>query len=430
MMKKTSRFLAFALLAAVTCAWAADNFTVNVMVGSETEAPSLVFGEADEASTMPFPPFSAMFGVKDVYLANPANLSGEEATVTGDMARLGVDLHTASEDNAWVLVASTDASLKLNSDSEVTLYLQSDDDASAEAKEITLSEGNPYSLAAKAGVNYTLRKTRSVGEDAITPAVDPANQSIFLAQDEATKSYVSMKNGNASFSGTELTLQVVTGDKEVVLTDGTNYYWNDGTTSTTAPTAGWILKVAATDATIAYQDAAATLAFTEGTHDIVLSMTALAGGYKPVSTALLDGSTKIAAFDWVILRAGTLDFDGNGVVDMNDAMYLYNYVSAGCPTTEDDWFTTEELKPFVENATDADFQTALEILQAAGDTLDYDNDGDVDMNDAMYLYNYVSAGCPNTEDDWFTTEELKPFVENATDSDLQTALEALQGLKE
>ena len=429
-MKKTSRLLAFVLLAAVACAWAADNFTVNVMVGSETEAPSLVFGEAEEESAVPFPPFSAMFGVKDVYLANPANLSGDEAAVTGDMARLGTDLRTASDDNAWVLVASTDASLKLHSNSEVTLYLQSDADASAEAEEITISDGHPYSLAAKAGVNYTLRKTRSAGDGAITPAVDPANQSIFLEQDEATKNYVSLKNGSASFSGTALTLQVVTGDKEVTLTDGTDYYLNDGTTSSTAPAAGWILKVAADGAAITYQDAAATLAFAEGSHDIVLSMTALSGGYRPVSTTLFDGSTKIAAFDWVILRAGTLDFDGNGVVNMNDAMYLYNYVSADCPTAEDDWFTIEELKPFVENATDADLQAALETLQAAGDTLDYDNDGDVDMNDAMYLYNYVSADCPAAEDDWFTTEELKPFVENATDGDLQTALETLQGLKE
>ncbi len=427
-MKKTSQLLAFALLVVATCAWAAESFTVNVMVGNETESPSLVFGEATEASTVPFPPFSAMFGVKDVYLANPENLEGETATVTGDMARLGTDLRAASDDdNAWVLVASTDAALKLNSTDASTLYLQSD----AEGAEVVEISEYPYSLSAKAGVNYTIRKTR--GSDdmapiAITPAQDPANQAIFLAKDEESKTYVSTKDGTVSFTGTTLSLQVVTGDKEVTLTDGTNYYGNDGTTAETAPAAGWILKVAG--ATISsYKDAAATLTWTtEEEHTVTLSMTALAGGYKPVSTTLLNDTTKLAAFDWVILRAGTLDFDGDEDIDMNDAMYLYNYIGAECPTAEDDWFTIEEMKPFVENATDDDLQAALETLQAAGDTLDFDNDGDIDMNDAMYLYNYIGAECPTAEDDWFTIEEMKPFVENATDDDLQTALETLQGI--
>ena len=73
------------LLAGVVCALslqANDAFQCDVYVGN-SDGVSLTFGVGDN-DLKPFPPFSAMFGVKDVFLANPANYTAA-ADVEGDM---------------------------------------------------------------------------------------------------------------------------------------------------------------------------------------------------------------------------------------------------------------------------------------------------------------------------------------------------------
>ena len=50
------------------------------------------------------------------------------------------------------------------------------------------------------------------------------------------------------------------------------------------------------------------------------------------------------------------------------------------------------------------------------------------MDDAMYLYNFVGAGCPTPGDDWFAAADLQPFTTNASQERLQAALETLQSL--
>ncbi|MGN0866586.1 MAG: hypothetical protein ACI4SG_02775 [Oligosphaeraceae bacterium] len=427
-MTKKSSFLLAALLLACVWTQAAGAFTIHVMMGGETESPSLIFGEAAEAKAIPFPPFSAMFGVKDVYLANPDNL-GETAKVSGDLARLGTDLRVADEDNAWVLVAATDARLVLQPADEEskgeTLYLTQDDAQDEEAVEVTF----PYALTAKAGVNYTLRKTRS--GSAITPAQDPANVLVFLDREEGETVFHG-EDTQVAASGSTLTLKLVNGNTDpVTLQDlyGT-FHLADGTTSDKAPETGWILQVRGGAASLDYEEDA-TITLAADATGVTLAALALKGGYKPISASLFnEDGQRIATVNWVILPSGTLDYDGNGEVDMDDAMYVYNLVGAGCPTPEDDWFVSADLQPFTTNATSELLQAALETLQGLPSQLDFDGSGEVDMDDAMYLYNYVGAGCPAAEDDWFVSADLQPFTTNATQERLQTALETLQSLRD
>ncbi len=425
MIQKHSFLLAAVLFA---CVWtqAAGAFTIHVMMGGETQSPSLIFGEATEAKTVPFPPFSAMFGVKDVYLAHPENLGGV-ANVSGDLARLGTDLRLASAENAWVLVAATDARLTLQAadgeSEEIVLFLTQDDAPGGEPQEVTL----PYSLSAKAGVNYTLRKTRNGSP--ITPAQDPANVVVFLDRAEGETSFTGEETQVATTAQT-LTLKLVNGNTDpVTLEDiyGT-YHYADGTTSGQAPETGWILQVKGGAAALSYgEDATITLG--EGSTSVTLAAQALKGGYKPIAASLFDEEDqRIATVNWVILPSGTLDYDGNGEVDMDDAMYVYNLVGAGCPTPEDDWFVAADLQPFTTNATWELLQAALETLQGLPSQLDFDGNGEVDMDDAMYLYNFVGAGCPTPEDDWFAAADLQPFTTNASQERLQAALETLQSL--
>ena len=132
--------------------------------------------------------------------------------------------------------------------------------------------------------------------------------------------------------------------------------------------------------------------------------------------------------------SGTLDFDNDGDIDNDDAMYLYNFVLSGCPL--DDWFTAESILGFTNlDATNADdmakAETALACMRKNLAMLDFDGDGDNDNDDAMYVYNFVLSGCPM--EDWFTAESILGFTNldagNADDmAKAETALNSLRKL--
>jgi len=132
----------------------------------------------------------------------------------------------------------------------------------------------------------------------------------------------------------------------------------------------------------------------------------------------------------IIQQLGTLDFDGNEVVNMDDVMYLYNYASWGFPSVEDGqgWFDGSYLLPYTESATADDANAALAFLQANFSEVDYDGSAQIDMDDVMYLYNYASWGFPSAADGqgWFDGSYLLPYTESATTDSANTALSTMQ----
>ena len=139
-------------------------------------------------------------------------------------------------------------------------------------------------------------------------------------------------------------------------------------------------------------------------------------------------------------NSGTLDFDGDGDIDNDDAMYLYNFVLNDCPGDEDaDWFTGESIMDFttLDTGSEEDIEkanSALACLRKSMATLviDFDEDGAVDNNDAMYLYNYVLNDCPGDADaDWFTGESIMDFttLDAGNEEDIAKANAALAKLR-
>ena len=104
MKKKFSIVLTTLAVVGLATTALAANFTVDVKIGSADAGTSLTFGTAAADNLQPFPPFSAMFGVKDVFLANSSNYT-ESPDVSGDMSRLSVDIRKNAD--KWVIVANS-----------------------------------------------------------------------------------------------------------------------------------------------------------------------------------------------------------------------------------------------------------------------------------------------------------------------------------
>ncbi|MDQ0290099.1 hypothetical protein [Oligosphaera ethanolica] len=424
---------------------------VDVFVNGSTEGATMSFGEG-EADMKPMPPFSGMYGVVDVYLANPDKVypAGISAAIQDFYNRLSVDIKASATrvDNRWVLVAGSNARLTWTAvEGAIPADFNIAWTEKGENKVEAVVAGATFSV--KAGITYTL----GVGVGTADIQTDPNNPNQMVGKDEqgnlepaiitltmpsvaAVTSYTISINLNA---GTTL-LAFPVYEAGVL----TKYKANNGTEilpAGIAAAAAWIIEVVAPgyDVALAWDVtdpnvliATLTKNNTRADGDWLLSAQPTKTGIAPLSanTTLtkVDGTDPTAEellgnLIAIIQQLGTLDFDSNGVVDLDDATYLYNYAAGGM----DPYATAEDLMAFTTaEATVAAAQTALDFFRNNLSELYFDGTDEqvgVLLDNATYFYNFASGNF----DEYATGADLKAFsTAAATDALAEEALATMR----
>ena len=264
-------------------------FTVDVMIGSADAGVSLTFG-AGTAQEQPFPPISLMFGVKDVFLANSANV-GETAGVTGDMSRLSVDVRPSA--SKWVIVANSDTTLYFAKSGAPKLYYGAKVEKDAETIEFVGGELGD-SLSVTAGCTYTISTSSVTEANVAVVADDPENATVYAYDASGEGEFT----GDWSGTSEATTIQVAATDEGLYFYDGSKYYGLDGSTSNTKPA----------DATaIVTVDGATINSLTNyalsisGTPSLNYEGSSTA---KPFTTTIINGDEKLAAITWLVKTFG------------------------------------------------------------------------------------------------------------------------------
>ena len=389
-------------------------FTVDVKIGSADAGVSLTFGNGT-TQEQPFPPISLMFGVKDVFLANSANV-GETAEVTGDMSRLSVDVRSGA--TKWVIVANSDTTLYFAKSGAPKLYYGAKVEKDAETIEFASGELGD-SLSVSAGCTYTISTSSVTEANVAVVADDPENATVYAYDASGEGEFT----GDWSGTSEATTIQVAATDEGLYFYEGSKYYGLDGSTSNTKPA----------DATaIVTVDGATINSLTNyalsisGTPSLNYEGSSTA---KPFTTTIINGDEKLAAITWLVKTFGTLDFDGNGVVDFNDTIFFYNFVTQGGSAAE---LTAADLMLFAEETAnlEAEAQTALDYLNAKEASLALDGTAFESIDDlydsAIYFYNYITQGGAAAE---LTPADISLFTVDPDDTDkAQTALDKIQSL--
>lgn len=387
-------------------------FTVDVKIGSADAGVSLTFGEG-ASQEQPFPPISLMFGVKDVFLANPANV-GETAGVTGDMSRLSVDVRSGA--TQWVIVANSDTTLYFEKSSNAPeLYYGAKVEKDAET--IEFADGKlGDSLSVSAGCTYTISTSSVTEANVAVVADDPQNATIY-AYDAAGEGEFA---GDWSGTSEATAIYVAATDEGLYFTDGTTYYGLDGSTSTEKPE----------DATaIVTVDGATIKSLTnyalsiEGTPSLSYEGTSAA---KPFTTTVANDDNKLAAITWIVKTFGTLDFDQNGVVNLNDAVFFYNFARLAArrlnPTTIRQ-YTSVTANLDAEAQAAYDYLTSQNVASLALDGTAVTSNSQL-LNSAIYFYNYARLSERRR-----TPANLAAYTSDPSDTDTaQVALEKIQNL--
>lgn len=422
---------------------------VDVYVNGSTEGPTMSFGEG-AASVAPMPPFSSMYGVVDVYLANPGGVypDGSSADIQEYYNRLSVDIKAAAATNRWVLVAGSNARLTWTvAEGEIPGNFKIAWTEKGTDKVEAVVAGATFSV--KTGVTYTLGV--GVGEADITN--DPNNKTQHVGKDEGGQletavikldmppiaaSYTLSINLNAGMALLAFPVYDAAGE----LIGYRPNVGNDIQPADIANIAVWIIEVVAPgyDVALAWDQtnpnvliATLTKNGRRADGDWLLSAQPSKTGLAPLAAnaALtgIDGAapaeeTILGALIAIIKQFGTLDFDGNGVVNLDDATYLYNYAAGGM----DPYATAEDIMAFTTAAATVEAaQVALDFFRENLSELYFDGTDEqvgVLLDNATYFYNFASGNF----DEYATAADIQAFTTAAATDEL--AEQALATMRE
>lgn len=405
----------------------AANFTVDVKIGSASAGTSLTFG-AGSAQEQPFPPVSLMFGVKDIFLANPANFTAD-ADVSGDLSRLAVDVRSGA--TQWVIVANSDATLYFDKSSGAPkLYygaLVPNPEMTSYESGLIYEEGGELgaSLSVTAGAFYTISTAGVTEANVARVSDDETNITIYAVDLDGSGAFTNDWTPAPGAASDADTLHIAATSAGIFFTDGDKYWsLDDGTSSATAPES-YSALITVDGATIsALSNYALSISGTPSELSLSAGSTA-----QPLTTTLANGAGKISAITWIVKTFGTLDFDQNGVVDFNDTIFFYNFVTQGGSAAE---LSAADLMLFAEETAnlEAEAQTALDYLNAKEASLALDGTTFESIDDlydsAIYFYNYITQGGAAAE---LTPADISLFTVDPDDTDkAQVALDKIQSL--
>ncbi len=118
-------------------------------------------------------------------------------------------------------------------------------------------------------------------------------------------------------------------------------------------------------------------------------------------------------------NSGTLDIDGNGIVNEEDALMFYLFVALGGVDDPDGMYVDDIIQGIDETVVDA--EAALDLMKGVPSFLDYDGNGTIMEEDALMMYLFIALGGVDDPDGMYVDDIIQGIDETAVDA--ETALE-------
>ncbi len=112
-----------------------------------------------------------------------------------------------------------------------------------------------------------------------------------------------------------------------------------------------------------------------------------------VEPSITTGASETIAMKTVVfyvVGGGTMDIDGNGEIIVEDAIMMYNFIALG-GVTRPNRVTERQITQGVDTSK-VDSAKALETLRSLAAFLDYDENGEIIVEDAIMMYNFIALG--------------------------------------